>query len=36
MSKGHGRKLYGNVGGDLLKRFRRVTLDFVSMHITFR
>jgi predicted aspartyl protease len=32
----NGKFYYGNVGGDLLKRFRRVTLDFVSMHITFR
>jgi predicted aspartyl protease len=31
-----GKFYYGNVGGDLLKRFRRVTLDFVSMRVTFR
>ncbi|HJQ31244.1 MAG TPA: retropepsin-like aspartic protease [Pyrinomonadaceae bacterium] len=32
----NGKFYYGNVGGDLLKRFRRVTLDFVSMRVTFR
>jgi len=26
---------YGNVGQDLIKRFRRMTLDFVSMHVDF-
>lgn len=31
----NGKFFYGNVGGDLLKRFRRVTLDFVSMRVTF-
>jgi predicted aspartyl protease len=31
----NGKFYYGNVGQDLIKRFRRMTLDFVSMNITF-
>ncbi len=26
---------YGNVGQDLIKRFRTMTLDFVSMNVAF-
>jgi hypothetical protein len=31
----NGKYFYGNVGQDLIKRFRRMTLDFLSMHISF-
>jgi hypothetical protein len=31
----NGKFYYGNVGQDLIKRFRRMTLDFISMHIAF-
>lgn len=30
-----GKFFYGNVGQDLIKRLQKMTLDFVSMHITF-
>jgi hypothetical protein len=32
----NGKYFYGNVGQDLIKRFRRLTLDFDSMYITFQ
>jgi hypothetical protein len=31
----NGKHFYGNIGQDLIKRFRRMTLDFVSMRIAF-
>lgn len=31
----NGRYYYGNVGQDLIKRFRTMTLDFVSMNVAF-
>jgi hypothetical protein len=31
----NGKYYYGNIGQDLIKRFQRMTLDFVSMRIAF-
>lgn len=31
----NGKHFYGNVGQDLIKRFRTMTLDFASMRVTF-
>ena len=31
----NGKYFYGNVGQDLIKRYQLMTLDFVSMQVTF-